>query len=137
MPVVYLALGIFFGITLVKAEIVSWLRIQEMFRFQGFHMYGVLGGAVLVTAIGLAVMRRLRSRSLTGETIEVPAKAFGAGTRYWLGGILFGAGWALTGACPGPLFALVGAGAPVMILTVLSALFGTWIYGKLRPRLPH
>jgi uncharacterized protein len=137
MPLVYLALGTLFGITLVKGEIVSWLRIQEMFRFQGFHMYGVLGSAVLVTAIGLAVMRRSRSRSLTGETIEVPAKAFGAGTRYWLGGILFGAGWALTGACPGPLFALVGAGAPVMILTVLSALFGTWIYGKLRPRLPH
>ena len=137
MPLVYLALGILFGITLVKGEIVSWLRIQEMFRFQGSYMYGVLGSAVLVTAIGIAAMRRLRSRSLTGETIEVPAKAFGAGTRYWLGGIFFGAGWALTGACPGPLFALVGAGAPVMILTVLSALFGTWIYGKLRPRLPH
>jgi uncharacterized protein len=137
MPLVYLALGTLFGITLVKGEIVSWLRIQEMFRFQGFHMYGVLGSAVLVTAIGLAVMRRSRSRSLTGETIEVPAKAFGAGTRYWLGGIFFGAGWALTGACPGPLFALVGAGVPVLILTVLSALFGTWAYARLRPRLPH
>ena len=137
MPLAYLALGTLFGITLVKGEIVSWLRIQEMFRFQGFHMYGVLGSAVLVTAIGLAVMRRSRSRSLTGETIEVPAKAFGAGTRYWLGGIFFGAGWALTGACPGPLFALVGAGVPVLILTVLSALFGTWAYARLRPRLPH
>jgi len=133
----YLALGTLFGITLVKAEIVSFLRIQEMFRFQGFHMYGVLGSAVLVTAIGLAVIRRLESRSLTGEAIEVPTKTLGSGTRYWLGGSVFGAGWALTGACPGPLFALIGAGAPVMACTLLAALLGTWAYAWLRPRLPH
>ena len=137
MPLAYFALGIVFGAVLIKAEIVSWLRIQEMFRFQGFHMFGVLGSAVLVTALGLAVMRRLHSRSLTGESIVVPDKVFGAGTRYWLGGAIFGVGWALTGACPGPLFALVGAGTPVLLITAASALLGTWVYARLRPKLPH
>jgi uncharacterized membrane protein YedE/YeeE len=137
MILAYFALGGCFGLVLVKAEIVSWLRIQEMFRFQGFHMYGVLGSAVLVTAIGLAWMKRRGSRSLTGETILVPPKDLGAGTRYWLGGAIFGIGWALTGACPGPLFALVGAGLPVMLASVAAALAGTWLYGRLRSRLPH
>jgi uncharacterized membrane protein YedE/YeeE len=137
MILAYFALGGCFGLVLVKAEIVSWLRIQEMFRFQGFHMYGVLGSAVLVTACGLAWMKRRGSRSLTGETISVPPKDLGAGTRYWLGGAIFGIGWALTGACPGPLFALVGAGFPVMLASVVAALAGTWLYGRLRSRLPH
>jgi uncharacterized membrane protein YedE/YeeE len=137
MILAYFALGGFFGVVLVKAEIVSWLRIQEMFRFQSFHMYGVLGSAVLVTAIGLAWMKRRGTRSLTGETISVKPKELGAGTRYWLGGAVFGTGWALTGACPGPLFALVGAGFPVMLASVVAALAGTWLYGRLRSKLPH
>lgn len=133
----YLVLGCLFGIVLVKSEVVAWYRIHEMFRFQSFHMYGVLGSAVGVAAIALAVLKRIGASALTGEPICVPAKEMGRGYRYWLGGSLFGIGWALTGACPGPLFALIGAGSSVFVIVALSATVGTWAYGLLRPRLPH
>jgi uncharacterized protein len=135
--VTYAIVGIGFGIVIIKAEVVSWYRIQEMFRFQSFHMYGILGSAMLTALISVQLLRRLRARALTGERIVVPDKEMGRGYRYWFGGMLFGVGWALTGACPGPLFALVGSGATVFVVTAIAALAGTWSYGWLRPRLPH
>lgn len=133
----YLLLGTFFGVILTKSEVISWFRIQEMFRFQSLHMYLIIGSAIVTAALSLALIRRLQLRAVSGEPISVPPKTLGKGTRYWLGGSIFGLGWALTGACPGPLFALVGAGFPVIAVAILSAVAGTWTYGKLRPRLPH
>ncbi|MDP9348020.1 MAG: YeeE/YedE family protein [Gemmatimonadota bacterium] len=135
---VYVLLGTFFGVVLVKSEVISWFRIQEMFRFHSFHLYGIMGSAVAVAALSLALIRRLGVRTRGGEEIVVPPKAWGRfGTRYWAGGMLFGVGWALTGACPGPLFALLGAGVGVMAFVIVAALAGAWAYGALRPRLPH
>jgi uncharacterized membrane protein YedE/YeeE len=134
---VYVLLGAFFGVVLVKSEVVSWFRIQEMFRFQSFHMYGVIGSAVAVAALSVWLIKRFRVKTLGGEEIRVPPKQWGTGTRYWAGGTLFGLGWALTGACPGPLFALLGAGVGVILSAILSAIAGAWVYGALRPRLPH
>ena len=136
-PYVYLALGVFFGITLVKSEAVSWFRIQEMFRFQAFHMYRIMGSALAVAALSVALIKRFHIKTLDGEPIDIPPKELGRGHRYWAGGAIFGVGWALTGACPGPLFALVGAGATVVSAAVVSAVAGTWLYGYLRPHLPH
>jgi hypothetical protein len=133
----YLLLGIAFGIVLTKSEVLSWFRIQEMFRFQSFRMYGIIGTAVATAALSVALIKRLRLRSVSGEVISIPPKQMGRGIRYAVGGTIFGLGWALTGACPGPLFALIGNGVSVMIVAVLSALLGTWTYGLLRPRLPH
>lgn len=134
---VYLGLGIVFGVVLTKSEVISWFRIQEMFRFQAFHMYGIIGSAIVVAALSLQVIRRLGLRSLDGQPIVIQPKVMGRGTRYWLGGTLFGLGWALVGACPGPLFALIGSGVGVMAVALISAVAGTWAYGVLRPRLPH
>ena len=133
----YFLLGIVFGVVLTKSEVVSWFRIQEMFRLHSFHMYGVIGTAIAVAAISVALIRRLRVRALTGEEIAIAPKAFGTGRRYWIGGTVFGLGWALTGACPGPLVALIGGGATVFVVAVLAAVAGTWLYGLLRPHLPH
>jgi uncharacterized membrane protein YedE/YeeE len=133
----YFLLGVLFGIVLTKSEVVSWFRIQEMFRFQAFHMYGVIGTAVLVAGASLALIKRLQLRALDGEPIALAPKALGKGYRYCVGGSVFGVGWAFTGACPGPLFALVGSGVGVMLVAVLAAVAGTWVYGWLRPRLPH
>ena len=133
----YFVLGIVFGAVLTKAEVISWFRIQEMFRFQAFHMYGIIGSAVVVAGVSLQLIKRLGVRALDGQPIVIVPKVMGRGTRYWLGGTLFGLGWALVGACPGPLFALVGAGVGVMIVPLLSAVAGTWCYGALRSRLPH
>lgn len=134
---VYLLIGTLFGILFTKAEVISWFRIQEMFRFQSFHMYGIIGSAVAVAAASVWLIKRFGVRTLDGEVIAIPPKTLGNGTRYWLGGTIFGLGWALTGACPGPLFALIGAGNSVVIVVLLSAVAGTWLYGYLRPRLPH
>jgi uncharacterized membrane protein YedE/YeeE len=131
----YAALGIAFGIVFVKAEIVSWLRIQEMFRLQSFHMYGVIGSAVVVGMISVLLIKKLGLKSIEGEAISFIPKKFNKGQIF--GGLLFGFGWALTGACPGPLFAQIGSGALVISVTLLSAIAGTWTYGKLRERLPH
>jgi uncharacterized membrane protein YedE/YeeE len=133
----YVALGGAFGFLLVEAEVVSWFRIQEMFRFEAFHMYGIIGAAVVTAAMSLLVIKRLGLRSPDGQPLALEPKTVGSGVRYLAGGSMFGLGWALTGACPGPLVALVGAGVPVMLVTILSALVGTWTYGRLRPRLPH
>ena len=134
---VWFLLGILFGITLTKAEVISWFRIQEMFRFQSFHMYGIIGSAVAVAAGSNLLLKRRQTQSLCEEPPAVPVQSIGWGYRYWMGGSIFGLGWALTGACPGPLFALIGGGETVMLLAVLSAVAGTWVYGYLRPKLPH
>jgi len=133
----YLLLGTLFGVVLMKAQVVSWFRIQEMFRFQSFHMYGVIGTAVVTAAIALHLIRRMGLRAATGAPITIPPKEMGRGTRYWLGGTLFGLGWALVGACPGPLLALLGSGIGMFAVIIASAVAGTWAYGALRPRLPH
>ena len=133
----YLALGVVFGILLIKSDVVSWFRIHEMFRFQAFHMYGIIGSAVLTAGLSLQLIKRLGLRSFGGEDIVMPAKSLGRGTRYWLGGTLFGLGWGIVGACPGPLFALIGGGVTVMLVALLGAIAGTWVYGVMRPRLPH
>jgi hypothetical protein len=133
----FLLAGTLFGLVLTKGEVVSWFRIQEMFRFQSFHMYGIIACAIAVAALSLAVMRRFSMRALDGTAISLAPKEMGRGYGYAIGGTIFGVGWALTGACPGPLFALVGSGVPVMMIAVLSALAGTWTYGYLRPKLPH
>ena len=133
----YFLLGIVFGVVLTKSEVVSWFRIQEMFRLHSFHMYGVIGTAMSVAATSVALIGRLRLRALTGEEIAIAPKAFGTGRRYWIGGTIFGLGWALTGACPGPLVTLIGSGATVFLVAVLAAVAGTWLYGLLRPHLPH
>lgn len=131
----YLVVGAIFGIVFVKAEIISWFRIQEMFRFESFHMYGVIGTAVVVGMISVQIIKARKAKSFEGEAIVIHDKEFNKGQIY--GGLIFGLGWAITGACPGPLFAQMGAGFTVVIVTFLSALLGTWIYGKYRDHLPH
>lgn len=131
----YGILGILFGIVFVKAEIVSWFRIQEMFRLQNFHMYGVIGSAIFVGLISVLLVKRYNAKSMEGEKIKLEPKKFNKGQIY--GGVIFGLGWAITGACPGPLFAQIGTGATVIIVTLLSAIAGTWMYGRFRNSLPH
>lgn len=134
----YGLLGVFFGIVLTKSEVISWFRIQEMFRFQSFHMYGILGSAVLVAGVSTAILRRFASPGWAAARLEIPEKELGSRNyRYWIGGTLFGLGWALLGACPGPIFVLVGNGVTVYVAALASALAGTWAYGRLRPHLPH
>lgn len=130
----YLAFGILFGTILIKSEVVSWFRIQEMFRLQSFHMFGVIGSAVVVGAISVFLIKKLKIKTIRGEEIQFPEKTFNKGQIY--GGLLFGFGWAMTGACPGPLFAQLGYGATVVAVTILSAILGTWVYGKFREKLP-
>ena len=131
----YLVAGILFGIILVKSEVISWFRIQEMFRLQSFHMYGVIGSAVVTGIISVQIIKRFHIKTINGERIELPQKKFHKGQVY--GGLLFGFGWALTGACPGPIFAQIGSGAIVIIVTLISAIAGTWVYGLVREKLPH
>jgi uncharacterized membrane protein YedE/YeeE len=131
----YLVVGILFGIVFVKAEIISWFRIQEMFRFQSFHMYGVIGSAVIVGMISVWAIKRFNIKTINGDNITFSPKIFNKGQIY--GGLLFGLGWAVTGACPGPLFAQIGTGASIVIITFLSAVGGTWTYGYLKDKLPH
>ena len=133
----YLLLGILFGVTLTKAEVISWFRTQEMFRFQSFHMYGIIGSAVAVAAVSRLLLKRPQSQALCSEPSANDDEKTGRGYRFWIGGTIFGLGWALTGACPGPLFVLIGGGVTVMTVAVLSALAGTWTYGCLRSKLPH
>lgn len=133
----YFVVGIFFGIVLTKSEVISWFRIQEMFRFQAFHMYGIIGAAVAVAALSVYLIKKQQTKSFNGDAISIPPKDWGKGYRYWIGGTIFGLGWALTGACPGPIFALLGNGVLVMAVALLGALAGTWTYAALRPKLPH
>ena len=131
----YLFVGAGFGILLVKAEVISWFRIQEMFRLQSFHMYGVIGSAVMVGMLSILIIKKFKVKTIYGEAIEFHPKQLNKGQVY--GGLLFGLGWAITGACPGPLYAQIGTGASVIIVSLLSAIAGTWVYGKFRDRLPH
>ena len=133
----YFAAGLLFGIAITKGEAISWFRIQEMFRFQGFHMFGLFATALPTAILAVQVIKRRGIRTIRGEPIRIPPKELGAGVRYGAGGVVFGIGWALTGACPGPLFALLGSGVTVIAASIASALVGTWTYGLLRPRLPH
>ncbi|MFW5776941.1 MAG: YeeE/YedE family protein [Spirochaetota bacterium] len=132
----YLTVGVYFGIVLVKAEVVSWYRIQEMFHFQSVHMYGVIGLAVVVGALSVAILKAARAKSVEGVEIDPTGKPFNK-IGNPAGGLIFGFGWALTGACPGPLYAILGAGYWPILLAILSAILGVLTYGYLRPRLPH
>jgi len=134
---IYLLVGTVFGIVLTKGEAISWFRIQEMFRFQGFHMFGIFATALPTAIIGVQLLKRRWRRTLAGEAIVVPPKHLGSGVRYAVGGTIFGLGWALTGACPGPLFALLGSGVTTMAVAIASAMLGTWTYGRVRHHLPH
>ncbi|MDQ6470905.1 YeeE/YedE thiosulfate transporter family protein [Flavobacterium sp. LHD-80] len=131
----YLIVGIFFGIVFVKAEIISWFRIQEMFNLESFHMYGVIGCAVAVGLVSVQLIKKFNIKTLDDEKIEIQPKTFSKGQIY--GGLLFGFGWAITGACPGPLFAQIGTGATVIVVTLVSAIAGTWVYGLIKDKLPH
>jgi uncharacterized membrane protein YedE/YeeE len=131
----YLAVGIVFGVVFVKAEIISWFRIQEMFRIQSFHMYGVIGTAVVVGAISVFLIKKFKIKTIHGEEITFTDKKFNKGQIY--GGLIFGLGWAVTGACPGPLFAQLGTGVLAISIVILSSIAGTWVYGKFRDQLPH
>ena len=134
---IYLGLGVFFGIVLIKSEVVSWFRIQEMFRFQAFHMYGIIGSAVVVGALSIQILKRTGARTIRGERIAINDKPFNKGTNQILGGIVFGLGWGLLGACPGPMYALIGAGILPVGVGLLAAMAGAWAYGQLQPKLPH
>lgn len=131
----YLLVGIAFGVVFTKAEIVSWFRIQEMFRFQSFHMYGVIGTAVVVGLISVFLIKKFKIKTLNGEEIVIIKKPMNKGVIY--GGLIFGMGWAITGACPGPLFAQIGSGFSVILVTLFSAIFGTFTYGVFKDKLPH
>ena len=132
----FFAVGIFFGIAMTKSEAISWFRIHEMFRFESFHMYGIIGTAVVLGAIMVALIKGVNLKNLTGQEIRFNPKAMSI-PRYLFGGIIFGLGWAMTGACPGPLFTLLGHGIPTILLVIISAVLGTYSYGALRSKLPH
>ena len=131
-----LILGTFLGIIFMKAEVLSWFRIQEMFAFQSFHMYGIIGSAVAVGALSVWIIRKMGTKSIEGNVIELKDKA----PRYksaYIGGTIFGLGWAMTGACPGPMYALVGSGTTVFIVSIATGVLGVLVYAALRPKLPH
>ncbi len=133
----YLLIGTFFGFVLVKSEVVSWFRIQEMFRFDAFHMYGIIGMAIIVGLISVQIIKKRNVKDTQGNPITIPPKDASQVTRYVVGGSIFGLGWALLGACPGPMFALLGSGLTIMLIPIAAALVGTYTYGILRDRLPH
>lgn len=132
----FILLGIVFGIMFTKAEIISWFRIYEMFRFESFHMYGVIGSAVILSASATWLMKRFKIKNIEGHLITFGEKEKSV-TRYLVGGTIFGFGWALTGACPGPMYTLIGNGAYMAIVMIVAAAFGTFIYGVLKSKLPH
>lgn len=131
----YILVGIFFGIVFVKSEVVSWFRIQEMFRLSSFHMYGIIGTAVVVATISTLIIKKFKIKTLAGEDVVFSLRPYNKGNIY--GGLMFGFGWAMTGACPGPMYGLIGSGFYVFIVALLSAVFGTYVYGVLKERLPH
>ena len=133
----YLGMGTLFGIILVKSEVVSWFRIQEMFRFQAIHMYGIIGSAVVVAGASIALLRRFGARTIRGAPLTIGDKPFDRGVNQLVGGTAFGLGWGLLGACPGPIYALIGAGITPVAVALLSAMVGAWAYGHLKPYLPH
>lgn len=129
--------GVIFGFILIRAEVISWFRIQEMFRFQDFHMYGIIGSAIMVGMISIMIIKKFKLKDIHGRPIVIEPKDPNQMYRYSIGGLLFGFGWALTGACPGPIFALIGSGISVFIVVLLSAIAGTLTYGLVQNRLPH
>ena len=132
----YFLIGLFFGIVLFKSEAASWFRIYEMFQFDAFHMYGIIGSAVGIGVLGIQIIKRFNIKSFSGEEIVFAPKEKGI-RRYLFGGILFGLGWALAGACPGPIFTLLGAGFLPILIVLISAVLGTYLYGLLKDKLPH
>lgn len=131
----YIVVGIVFGIVFVKSEVVSWFRIQEMFRLTSFHMYGVIGTAVVVATISTLLIKKLKLKTLSGEDVVFSERPFNKGNI--IGGLLFGFGWAMTGACPGPMYGLIGSGYLVFIVALAAAVIGTYTYGAFRDKLPH
>ena len=132
----FLIIGIVFGIIMSKAEIISWYRIYEMFQFKSFHMYGIIGSAVALGILAVQVIKRTEMKGLDGEQITFSPKNKSI-ARYLIGGTFFGLGWALVGACPGPMFVLLGHGFVSIILVIVGAVAGTFVYGLLRSKLPH
>lgn len=132
----YLLVGFVFGIVLTKSEAVSWYRIYEMFQFQSIHMYGIITVAIITGLIGIQFIKRKQIKDIDGNPIYIQDKEKG-NARYWIGGILFGLGWAMVGACPGPIFILLGAGFLSVGLILIGAIFGTFLYGLLKDKLPH
>ena len=132
----FILVGFVFGIVLTKAEAVSWYRIYEMFQFQSFHMYGIIMTAIAIGVIGIQIMKRKNVKDIDGNVLNIPDKEKG-NTRYWVGGILFGLGWAMVGACPGPIFIMLGAGFITVGIILIGAVLGTFIYGLVKNRLPH
>ena len=131
-----LILGLLFGLILVKAEVLSWFRIQEMFAFQSFHMYGIIGSAIAVGALSVWIIRKLGAKSIEGNVIELKDKAANYKSAY-IGGTIFGLGWAMTGACPGPMYALVGSGTTVFLISIVMGILGVLAYAAVRSKLPH
>ena len=131
---IYLVIGTVFGLALTKGEAISWFRIQEMFRFESFHMYGIFMTAIPTGALGLFLIRKWKLKTMEGEPVEIPVKKYHHGVI--IGSLIFGFGWALTGACPGPLYAQIGSGVLVTLVTLLSAVLGTWTYGRFQQHLP-
>ena len=134
--IIYLIIGVFFGIVLYKSEAASWFRIYEMFQFKSFHMYGIIASAIAVGIIVIQIIKRGKVKSVFGDSIKIDDKEKGF-KRYLIGGIIFGLGWALAGACPGPMYALIGAGFMPVIVVLISAILGTYLYGVLKDKLPH
>ena len=132
----YLLVGFIFGIVLTKSEAVSWYRIYEMFKFQSFHMFGIIGTALFVGVAGVQIIKRSKMKDINNETIVIADKEPGS-TRYWIGGLFFGLGWALVGSCPGPIFILIGAGFMPVLLVLAGAMLGTFLYGLIKNKLPH
>lgn len=131
----YVVVGALFGVVFIKSEVISWFRIQEMFRLQSFHMYGIIGSAVVIGMISVFLIKQFNVKTIYGEPIQIAPKTFNKGQIY--GALIFGFGWAMTGACPGPLFAQIGTGVTVIAVVLLSAIAGTWVYGRFREKLPH
>lgn len=132
----YLFIGIFFGIVMYKSEAASWFRIYEMFRFESFHMYGIIGSALILGVIGVQLIKRMNIKSFFGTPVIIEAKEKGF-KNYLFGGVIFGLGWALAGACPGPIYTLIGAGYVSIVVVLLGAVLGAFLYGLLRKKLPH
>ncbi|MEM6336007.1 MAG: DUF6691 family protein [Bacteroidota bacterium] len=137
----YALLGAYLGLVFTKSQVISWFKIYEMFRFESFHMFGLIGSAVATAAVSVWLIKRFNIKTVHGEPIRLSPKQWGRssvpGARYWMGGLTFGLGWALLGACPGPLVALLGGGVSVLVAALIAALAGTWAYALLRDRLPH
>jgi len=134
--ITYLTIGIFFGIIMFKSEAASWFRIYEMFQFGSFHMYGIIGSALVLGILGIQLIKRKNIKPINGEEMSLQPKEKGI-IRYLLGGIIFGLGWALAGACPGPMYVLAGAGYVSILIVIFGAVAGTFLYGLLKDKLPH